>query len=135
MKVTLLTTQRGVEKGPESGISGHMATRTQVIHIDDLTGDPIPEGKGGRISFALEGVEYAIDLSDKNAKKLRQDLSTYISAATRVGTSNGRGRGRSARRTSPSSAKNIREWGRANGFEVPERGRIPIKVLEAFQAR
>jgi hypothetical protein len=32
------------------------------------------------------------------------------------------------------SAREIREWARSNGHKVPDRGRIPSDVREAFEA-
>ena len=32
------------------------------------------------------------------------------------------------------SAAEIRDWARSNGYDVPERGRIPGRVREAFDA-
>jgi Lsr2 len=42
-----------------------------VPYVDDMTGEPIKDVKGGPVSFALEGTSYTIDLTDKNAKTLR----------------------------------------------------------------
>ena len=33
------------------------------------------------------------------------------------------------------SAKEIRDWARSNGFKVPDRGRIPADVREAFDSK
>jgi hypothetical protein len=48
-----------------------MAQSTHVVYYDDMTGEQIKEGKGGPVTFALDGVEYVIDLSDKSANKFR----------------------------------------------------------------
>ena len=32
------------------------------------------------------------------------------------------------------SAREIRDWARSNGYKVPDRGRIPADVREAFEA-
>ena len=31
------------------------------------------------------------------------------------------------------SAREVRDWARSNGFKVPDRGRIPADVREAFE--
>jgi hypothetical protein len=109
-----------------------MAKKTQIILIDDLNGETIAEGRGGTVTFGLDGVEYAIDLTDKNATKLREVLSSYVAAATRIGRKSG---SRGSRTQVGPSAREIRDWARSNGYRVPDRGRIPTEVREAFDAR
>jgi hypothetical protein len=109
-----------------------MAKRTQVILVDDLNGELIPDGSGGTVFFGLDGVEYAIDLTDKNAEKLRSALSAYVSAGSRVGRKTGT---RGPRGQAGPSPREIRDWARSNGHKVPDRGRIPDKVRQAFDAR
>lgn len=108
-----------------------MATRTITQYVDDLTGEELAEGKGETVSFGLDGKHYEIDLSDKNAKELRKVLDRYVGVAHRVGTKTGR-RGK---RTSVTNTGEIREWARQNGFNVPDRGRLPKEVMEAWDAR
>ena len=60
-----------------------MAQRTVVQLTDDLDGKPIPDGKGETIRFSLDRTDYEIDLTDKNAKALRDAFATYVSAARR----------------------------------------------------
>src|SRR4051794_12387926 len=63
-----------------------MATKTQVVLVDDLTGDPAD----ATVKFALDKTEYEIDLSDANAGVLRQSLARYISAARKTSSMGGR---------------------------------------------
>lgn len=108
-----------------------MAQRVEVRLSDDLTGDDIPSGKGETVTFALDGQTYEIDLNNKNAGVLRKALSPYVSAGRRVTTS----RGAKVRRTQVGpDAKTIKEWARANGYEVAGRGRVPNEIREAFAA-
>ncbi len=109
-----------------------MAQRTHIILIDDLNGQTIEDGKGGTVTFGLEGVEYAIDLTDKNTAKLRAALSQYTAAATRIGRKSG---SRGTRSQIGPSAREVRDWARSNGYQVPDRGRIPGDVQAAFDAR
>ena len=113
-----------------------MAQQTTVRFIDDLDGSDA----SGTLDFSIDGRQYQIDLSDENAAKLRDALAPYIGAARKAG---GRGRGRAPRQTAvaeKSSRSNrdetaaIREWARANGHEVNDRGRISKSVMEAYQA-
>lgn len=117
-----------------------MATMTTVTIVDDLDGTDA----GETVAFGLDGASYEIDLTDKNAKKLRDSLANYIAHARRVdgGRRSTRGRERGAARTgragrgTPDREQTaaIREWARANGHEVSERGRLSAAVLEAFDA-
>jgi hypothetical protein len=51
-----------------------MATKTQVVLVDDLTGDPADT----TVKFALDKTEYEIDLSNENAAEMRKGLSRYV---------------------------------------------------------
>ncbi len=106
-----------------------MAQRVQVILEDDLDGGDADE----TVSFSLDGVSYEIDLSAKNANKLRDVFAPYVGCARRVG---GRRRKASAKAASGAtgSSAEIREWARNNGWDVPERGRIAAEVREAYEA-
>lgn len=116
-----------------------MAQRVNVVLVDDLDGGDAAE----TVSFALDGVDYEIDLSEKHAGELRNALSLYIGHGRRTG---GRRRkspaGGSARAAASAasaapagpSASEIRAWARENGWEVPERGRVAAEVREAYAA-
>ena len=113
-----------------------MAQQTTVRFIDDLDGSDA----SGTFDFAIDGRQYQIDLSDENAAQLRDALAPYVGAARKAG---GRGRPRVARQTvvadKPARSNRdetaaIREWARANGHTVSDRGRIAKSVVEAYQA-
>lgn len=103
-----------------------MAKRVSVVLVDDTDGSNADE----TVSFALDGVNYEIDLSSHNADKLRNSLATWIGFATRAGGQRStRSSGRSAGRRNVSE---VREWARANGHAVSERGRISSEVQAAY---
>ena len=104
-----------------------MAQQTTVRFIDDLDGSDA----SGTFDFSLDGRQYQIDLSDENAAKLRDALAPFVGAARKAG---GRGRGRAVRptavadkpaRSNREDTTTIREWARANGHQINDRGRIP----------
>lgn len=110
-----------------------MAKQVITLLTDDLDG-----GEADRtVEFGLDGVNYTIDLSEKNAGKLRKALDPYLTVATRVGR-NGteprtrRGTGVSTGRATRDQNQAIREWATKNGYEVSERGRIPSSIVEAY---
>jgi Lsr2 len=112
-----------------------MAKQVITVLTDDLDG-----GDADRtIEFGLDGVNYTIDLSEKNAGKLRKALDPYLEVAARVGRTGASGR-IASRPVQPVRANRdqnqaIREWATKNGYEVSERGRIPSSIVEAFHAK
>jgi hypothetical protein len=113
-----------------------MAQKHIVQLIDDLDQGAAAE----TVSFGLDGSQYEIDLSAKNASKLRDALADYVAnarRATRGGRSyatNGRRAGRPTR-SDREQTQAIREWARKNGHKVGEKGRIPATVLEAYNSK
>jgi hypothetical protein len=108
-----------------------MAQKVHIVLEDDIDGGEATE----TVSFALDGSSYEIDLNDKNAAALRDALATYVAHGRRAASGRGRrGAGRSTAARGDHSAREIREWARSNGHDVPDRGRIPASVREAFEA-
>lgn len=108
-----------------------MAQQFQVRFIDDLDGTDLGE-TSNTISFAFEGKEYSIDLSDNNAQAFREAVAPYIDAGRRFTGS----KAKTARKTAATSGdtKAIRDWARNNGYDVSDRGRIPADVMQAYAA-
>ena len=92
-----------------------MATKIVVVLEDDLDGGPAAE----TMLFAIDGSEYEIDLSTKNARKFRKGISSFVEHARKAGP----GQRRRPARTSE-----------AHGIPVSDRGRIPASVTEQYQA-
>ena len=105
-----------------------MAQKTLVILEDDLEGGEAAE----TVSFSLDGVAYEIDLSVKNAAKLRDAMAAYVGSARRVGGRASRGKAK-ALRTGNARTSEIREWARSTGLDVSERGRIPASIVEQYE--
>ena len=105
-----------------------MAQRVEVVLIDDVDGGHADE----TVSFALDGVSYEIDLSDKNAKKLRDALASWTGHARRSGGSRGRRRSASSAAQKRTDLGSVREWARANGYQVSDRGRISAEIQAAY---
>jgi len=101
------------------------------MFVDDIDGSEASE----TVSFGLDGRQYAIDLSKKHAKQLRDALAAFVAAARR-----GTGRRSSAPRAARPAADReqnaaIRQWAKANGQAISTRGRIPQAVMEAYANR
>jgi hypothetical protein len=107
-----------------------MAQRVQVVLTDDIDGSEGTE----TVSFSYDGADYELDLSAKNAKKFHDNMQFYADHGRRVGGRARRSTG--AGKTTKVSSDNatIRAWARANGIEVPARGRISRSVREQFEA-
>ena len=108
-----------------------MAQKVEVKLIDDLDGGKADE----TVSFSLDGTQYVIDLSDKNAKQLRGSLAKYIDAARKE--KGVRQVGRGGRRASATAAgpdtSEVRTWAKEQGYEVSERGRVSKELIAKFQ--
>ena len=102
-----------------------MAQRVQIILEDDYDGGEADE----TVSFALDGVEYEIDLSSANAEKLRDQLAGWIGHARKTG---GRRR-RASKPAETSSTSEIRAWALAHGHDVSSRGRVSAEIREAYE--
>src|SRR3954452_19883097 len=102
-----------------------MAQRQVTVFIDDVTGDELEGGE--TVNFALDGVEYQIELSEEHADELRKAFATYVLKGRRTGGRHARGGApagrprRSADSASGSGGRSkrdtqaIREWAQANG--------------------
>ena len=107
-----------------------MASRTITTLTDDIDGGDADE----TVTFAFKGTSYEIDLSKKNVDKMVKALQPYTTAARTTGGRRS-GAGRTTRRgADKDQLTKIREWARANGHQVSDRGRISTAVQEAYHA-
>lgn len=103
-----------------------MAQRVQVVLEDDIDGGTAAE----TVTFGLDGVTYEIDLNDDNVAAMRDAFAPYVSAGRRV--AGRRSSGTSARPSDKGELAKIRQWARANGHDVSDRGRISQQVRDAY---
>ena len=108
-----------------------MAQKIQTLFIDDLDGSEAE----GTIRFGLDGTEYEIDLNAEHAQALRDVLARYVHAARRAG-GGARRPARGGRRTSAGGVDSteVREWAKAQGIDVKDRGRVPGELVVKFKA-
>ncbi|WP_026926557.1 histone-like nucleoid-structuring protein Lsr2 [Granulicoccus phenolivorans] len=96
----------------------------RVILEDDLDGTTPAE----TLRFSIDGADYEIDLSNDNAKRLREAMDPWVRNARRDG------RKRAVRtRAEQGTPTDIRAWARANGWPVNDRGRVPQEIREAYE--
>ena len=108
-----------------------MAQKIQTLFIDDLDGSAAE----GTVRFGLDGTEYEIDLNAEHAQELRDALARYVGAARRAGGA-ARRSARGGRRGSANglNTTEVREWAKAQGIEVKDRGRVPTELVVKFKA-
>src|SRR6516164_5209057 len=108
-----------------------VAQKVQTLFIDDLDGSAAE----GTVRFGLDGTDYEIDLNAAHAQALRDALARYVSAGRRAGGSTRR-QVRGGRRVSANGVNTteVREWAKAQGIEVKDRGRVPADLVVKFKA-
>lgn len=112
-----------------------MATKLIAHLVDDLDGTVLDEGEGTQMTFSFDGRDYEIDLSRRNAEKFYRALTPFVDAARPATSSRSTGKvDRPARAGNGLDLAAVREWARANGFTVNDRGRLPGAVIDAYSA-
>ena len=109
-----------------------MAQKIQTLFIDDLDGSEAD----GTVRFGLDGTDDESDLNTEHAQALREALEPYVSVARRHGGGGARKPARGARKA-PAGEPNtteVREWAKAQGIEVKDRGRVPAELVIKFKA-
>ncbi len=105
-----------------------MAQKITVELQDDLDGGPADE----TVRFEVDGAEYEIDLSKKNAAAFRRKLAPFTDHARKARRGQRRRGGRTA--SSRERSGDIRAWAKDQGIAVSARGRIPASVVEQYRA-
>ena len=102
-----------------------------ALFFDDLDGNEAE----GTVRLGLDGTEYEIDLNAEHAQALRDALARYTSAGRRATGATRRQPG-SGRRVSANglNTTEVREWAKAQGIEVKDRGRVPAELVVRFKA-
>jgi len=119
--------------------------RQQVVTYSltcDVCGNEIAEGtETPQRTFSFQGRDFEIDLCEKDQRGLDRSLNgltIYVDAGRRGDRAEGRGRrSRPAAGRGRSSAvdlSKVRQWARANGYQVSDRGRIAGALMEAYTA-
>ena len=122
-----------------------VARITQVVVTCDMEDGDVSASDS--VSFTYGGKTYTLDLCKKHLEEVRGALEGFANA----GHSSGRGGARGRRRAAPAaraqrasrpaaaprgeSQAEIREWARAQGYAVGDRGRIPGEVRAAYEAQ
>lgn len=102
-----------------------MAQKVITEFIDDIDGSVAER----TFSFAVDGVGYEIDLSSENIAEFNHAVAGFVESARKA--KSGKARSSGVRRSREQTAA-VREWARSHGYNVNDRGRIPIEVQHAF---
>ena len=105
-----------------------MTTKVLTVLKDDLDGSDAV----ATIRFAVDGTEYEIDLSERNANRFRNSLDEFVSHARKVSSS--RRRRSAGVQIDKGQLASMRQWAKSHGMKVSERGRISQEVQEAYRA-
>jgi hypothetical protein len=107
-----------------------VAQKVQTLFIDDIDGSAAQS----TVRFALDGTDYEVDLNAEHAQQLRDALAAYTRAGRKV--SGGIRRPARGGRRGPASGLNtteVREWAKAQGIDVKDRGRVPAELVVKFK--
>src|ERR1700709_2265128 len=108
-----------------------MAQKVQVLLVCDLHDSDDVEGTE-TVTFGLDGTSYEIDVCDAHSAELRDAFAPYVGQARRAGRGATAGRRNAAPPPpAPDRISAIREWGRTNGHQVSERGRLSATLTTA----
>jgi hypothetical protein len=107
-----------------------MAQKIQTLFIDDIDGGAAE----GTVRFALDGTDYEIDLSSQHSDELHTELRKYVEHARKAGGHARRtARGASRRGSSAIDTAKVREWAKAEGYDIKDRGRVPGELVAKYQ--
>lgn len=116
-----------------------MATKTEVVYIDDVDGGPADE----TVELTYRDTAWTIDLSKAHVAELDKDIASWTQYAAKA---SGGGRSHTATGSVPAGKRHrasraddeyntrVREWAKANGVAVATRGRIPTAAVDAYKA-
>jgi hypothetical protein len=104
-----------------------MAKQVVSVFIDDLSGEELQPDNHRQIRLGVDGSEYTLDLNLAHADEFLALLRRYTQAATPIRKAPKQRQDRSTQ------LQMVREWAKAQGIEVAERGRISGVVLAAYE--
>lgn len=103
-------------------------------YVSDLSGVDVPDSSGS-LKFAFDGRSYEIDLTESERAQFEAAIKPYTAVARPAQARSKSGRaGATGSSTGGVDPKLVRTWAREHGHQVPDRGRIPAPVVEAYHA-
>lgn len=108
----------------------HMARREVTQIFDDLDNQPLDEADVRVIRFAVNGTDYVLDVSEKNANRFYEIIGPYVEAARKVPSI----RTHKGATIAAYDPKQVREWAIRNGYTVARRGKLSQEIIDAYLA-
>ena len=88
------------------------------------------------VEFGLDGKLYEIDLSTKNATRLRTDVQKYIQYARLMTVKHKKPVPTGTVDMPPEQRSAVRGWARNNGYpNLSDKGRIPREIMDKYNTR
>ncbi len=109
-----------------------MAQRVQVLLVCDIHGDETPAAE--TVTFSVAGTAYEMDVCAEHVAAFREAFAPFVGAARKRNSRGGANRRRRGGASAEGRAGEIREWARAQGIAVSERGRIPAELAAKYDA-
>lgn len=104
-----------------------MAKVTTITLVDDIDGTEAE----GVVEFTVLGKDYEIDLSTANQSAFFAAIKPFIEAARRA-SNKGRSSAAAPVKVDKQQNQKIREWAKARGLKLADRGRIPAEVVDLY---
>ena len=119
-----------------------MAQAVHTVITDDLDDTTLDPSEATTVQWSSRGVHYEFDTRAATVAAIESDeqsvtVGLLLSISRRVETSRSRAAAKpaaSSRQRADVEPKVIREWARLHGHDVPDRGRIPVPVRDAYFA-
>lgn len=105
-----------------------MSKKQMEVLVDDIDGTPILDPSMGRtVPIIIDGREISVDLTNENIRRLEETFAQFFGVSSLSSP-----QPTPSRSSSTEDLQVVREWARANGYKVKDRGRIPFSVMDAF---
>lgn len=109
-----------------------MARKTEIVFYDDLTGEVVPDSDVAQIKFTVSGETYLLEGTEDTIEQFKVAVAPFTAAASPLtGRKVKSGR---VRTTTSQDLRRIRSWASENGYAVAPKGRIPVRVVEAYNS-
>ena len=113
-----------------------MAQKVQVVLTCDLDDEDTPAVD--TVTFAYDGQTYEFELCSGHLDEFHKVMQGYVASARPAGarrrTTAHRAPARAGRPAATADLAAVRQWARAQGYQVSDRGRVPATIREAFEA-
>jgi len=97
----------------------------KILLIDDLSGEESESVQ--TVAWMFNGAYYEIELSEKSVEQFEKALGRFIKASREIR------RITAAAKGDATDAEKARQWAKARGMDVGDRGRLPAEILDQYK--